>query len=98
MGVENIITFDAHDARVQNATPLHGFETIQPAYQFIKGLLRNVKGLEIDSDHMMVISPASPLIGESNIKLIQFSIFIAGYDTLDTLNRIEQIADGSIMI
>lgn len=57
MGVDNIITFDAHDARVQNAIPLHGFETIQPAYQFIKGLLRNVKGLQIDADHMMVISP-----------------------------------------
>ena len=57
MGVDNIITFDAHDPRVQNAIPLHGFETIQPAYQFIKGLLRNVKGLNIDSDHMMVISP-----------------------------------------
>ena len=57
MGVDNIITFDAHDPRVQNAIPLHGFETIQPAYQFIKGLLRNVKGLSIDSDHMMVISP-----------------------------------------
>ena len=57
MGVDNIITFDAHDPRVQNAIPLHGFETIQPAYQFIKGLLKNVKGLTIDSDHMMVISP-----------------------------------------
>jgi len=57
MGVDNIITFDAHDARVQNAIPLHGFETVQPAYQFIKGLLRNVKDLQIDSDHMMVISP-----------------------------------------
>lgn len=57
MGVDNIITFDAHDPRVQNAIPLHGFETIQPAYQFIKGLLRNVRGLNIDSDHMMVISP-----------------------------------------
>ncbi len=57
MGVDNIITFDAHDPRVQNAIPLHGFETVQPAYQFIKGLLRNVKGLQIDSDHMMVISP-----------------------------------------
>ena len=53
MGVDNIITFDAHDGRVQNAIPLHGFETIRPAYQFIKGLLRNV----IDSDHMMVVSP-----------------------------------------
>ena len=57
MGVDNIITFDAHDPRVQNAIPLHGFETIQPAYQFVKGLLNHVKGLEIDADHMMVISP-----------------------------------------
>ena len=57
MGVDNIITFDAHDPRVQNAIPLHGFETVQPAYQFIKGLLTHVKKLQIDSDHMMVISP-----------------------------------------
>lgn len=57
MGVDNIITFDAHDPRVQNAIPLHGFETVQPAYQFIKGLLRNVNDLQIDSNHMMVISP-----------------------------------------
>ena len=57
MGVDNIITFDAHDPRVQNAIPLYGFETVQPAYQFIKGLLRNVKNLKLDSDHMMVISP-----------------------------------------
>lgn len=57
MGVDNIITFDAHDPRVQNAIPLHGFETVQPTYQFIKGLLQHVEGLELDSDHMMVISP-----------------------------------------
>lgn len=57
MGVDNIITFDAHDPRVQNAIPLHGFETVQPAYQFVKGLLNHVKDLTIDSDHMMVISP-----------------------------------------
>ncbi len=57
MGVDNIITFDAHDDRVQNAIPLHGFETVRPSYQFIKGLLRNVKNLKIDSNHMMVISP-----------------------------------------
>ena len=57
MGVDNIITFDAHDPRVQNAIPLNGFETVQPAYQFIKGLLKNYKGLQIDADHMMVISP-----------------------------------------
>lgn len=57
MGVDNIITFDAHDPRVQNAIPLHGFETVQPSYQFVKGLLGNQKDLTIDSDHMMVISP-----------------------------------------
>ena len=57
MGVDNIITFDAHDPRVQNAIPLHGFETVQPTYQFIKGLLKHVPDLSLDSDHMMVISP-----------------------------------------
>ena len=57
MGVDNIITFDAHDPRVQNAIPLSGFETVQASYQFIKGLLKNIKDLSIDSDHMMVISP-----------------------------------------
>ena len=57
MGVENIITFDAHDPRVQNAIPLKGFETVQPIYQFLKYLLKTEKELEIDSDHMMVISP-----------------------------------------
>ena len=57
MGVENIITFDAHDPRVQNSIPLHGFETVQPAYQFIKGICKHIKDLQIDSDHMMIISP-----------------------------------------
>ena len=57
MGVNNIITFDAHDPRVQNSIPLNGFETVQPAYQFIKGLLRTEKNLLLDSDHMMIISP-----------------------------------------
>ena len=57
MGVDNIITFDAHDPRVQNAIPLNGFETVQPTYQFIKGLLKSVPDLQIDSGHMMVISP-----------------------------------------
>ena len=57
MGVDNIITFDAHDPRVQNAIPLNGFDTVQPAYQFIKGLLSTVDDLQIDSDHMLIISP-----------------------------------------
>ncbi len=57
MGVENIITFDAHDPRVQNAIPLKGFETVQPIYQYTKGLLRNFPDLQVDSEHMMIISP-----------------------------------------
>ncbi len=57
MGVDNILTFDAHDPRVQNAIPLNGFDTVQPAYQFIKGLLNAYKDLQIDSDHMLIISP-----------------------------------------
>ncbi len=57
MGVESIITFDAHDPRVQNAIPLKSFETVQPTYQFIKALLKNVEDLTINSDHLMVISP-----------------------------------------
>lgn len=57
MGVDNIITFDAHDPRVQNAIPLSGFETVRPTYQFIKGLLRRYDNLQLDCAHMMAISP-----------------------------------------
>ena len=57
MGVDNIITFDAHDPRVQNAIPLNGFDTVMPVYQFVKGLVLHVPGLKIDADHMMVVSP-----------------------------------------
>ena len=57
MGAENIITFDAHDPRVQNAIPMGGFESIQPNYQFIKALFHSVKDLRVDKDHMMIISP-----------------------------------------
>ena len=57
MGVTNFITFDAHDPRVQNATPLCGFDNFTPPYQFMRALLDNVPDLIIDKDHMMVISP-----------------------------------------
>lgn len=57
MGVDNIITFDAHDPRVQNSIPLHGFESVQPAYQFIKGICKRVDDLHLDNDHLMIISP-----------------------------------------
>ena len=65
MGVDNIITFDAHDPRVQNAIPLNGFETIRPTYQFVKGRLKHVPDLQIDADHMMAISPDEGATGRA---------------------------------
>ncbi len=65
MGVDNIITFDAHDPRVQNAIPLNGFETVRPTYQFVKGLLSRYDDLKIDSDHMMAISPDEGATGRA---------------------------------
>ena len=90
MGVENIITFDAHDPRVQNAIPLHGFETVQPAYQFVKGLLRNVKDLEIDSDHLMMISPDEGGMGRAiylaNVLGIDMGMFYKRRDYSKVVN------------
>ncbi|MCC8061377.1 MAG: ribose-phosphate pyrophosphokinase [Clostridiales bacterium] len=57
MGIANFITFDAHDPRVQNAIPLHGFDNFMPTYQFVKTLFTHDKSLRIDKDHLMVISP-----------------------------------------
>ena len=57
MGVSNIITFDAHDPRVQNSIPLHGFDSFNPPYQFMKALLRAEPDLIVDKDHLMIISP-----------------------------------------
>lgn len=57
MGVHNIITVDAHDPRVQNATPLTGFDNFMPTYQFVKTIFSNVNDIIIDKDHLMCISP-----------------------------------------
>mgnify|MGYP000762385937 CR=1 FL=1 len=57
MGVSNIITFDAHDPRVQNAIPLSGLDNFMPTYQFVKALFKHDNTLKIDKDHLMVISP-----------------------------------------
>ena len=57
MGVDNIITFDAHDPRVQNAIPLEGFENVMPTYQFLKALKKTVPDISINRDHLMIISP-----------------------------------------
>ena len=57
MGVANIITFDAHDARIANAIPLHGFDNVRPSYQMVKALIRAVPDIVIDKEHIMMISP-----------------------------------------
>lgn len=57
MGVENIITFDAHDPRIQNAIPLNGFDNVQATYQMIKYLLRTVEDIKIDKENCMIVSP-----------------------------------------
>ena len=65
MGVDSIITFDAHDPRVQNAIPLKTFENVLPTYQFIKALLRNVPDITMDAAHTMVISPDEGAMGRA---------------------------------
>ena len=65
MGVSNIITFDAHDPRVQNAIPLHGFDNFTPPYQFIKALLKKEPNMIIDKDHLMAISPDEGAMGRA---------------------------------
>ena len=57
MGVKNIITFDAHDPRVQNSIPLHGFDNVLPTYQFVKTIFSNIHDITIDKEHLMIISP-----------------------------------------
>ena len=65
MGVSEIITFDAHDPRIQNAIPLHGFDNYTPPYQFVKAIFRRDRNLTIDSDHLMVISPDEGAMGRA---------------------------------
>ncbi len=65
MGVANIITFDAHDPRVQNAIPLNGFESIMPTYQMLKAMCATYDDLKIDKEHMMVVSPDEGAIGRN---------------------------------
>ena len=65
IGVDSIITFDAHDPRVQNAIPNRSLENVQPVYQFTKALLKNVPDIRIDSDHLMIISPDEGAMGRA---------------------------------
>ena len=90
LGVENIITFDAHDPRVQNAIPNSGFDSIQPTYQFIKSLFNNVPDLQLDSDHLMIISPDEGAMGRavyySNVLGLDMGMFYKRRDYSKVVN------------
>ncbi len=90
LGVENIITFDAHDPRVQNAIPNSGFDSIQPTYQFIKALFNNIPDLQVDSDHMMIISPDEGAMGRavyySNVLGLDMGMFYKRRDYSRVVN------------
>ena len=90
LGVENIITFDAHDPRVQNAIPNSGFDSIQPTYQFIKALFNNVPDLQVDSEHMMIISPDEGAMGRavyySNVLGLDMGLFYKRRDYSRVVN------------
>ena len=65
IGVSNLLTFDAHDPRVQNAVPLMGFDNIIPSYQVLKALFKAFDDLEIDKEHFMVVSPDEGAMGRN---------------------------------
>lgn len=90
MGVSNIITFDAHDPRVQNSIPLHGFESVQPVYQFIKGFFRAIPDFQPDPEHLMIISPdegaASRAIYLANVLGVDMGMFYKRRDYARIVN------------
>ena len=97
MGVDNIITFDANDPRVMNAIPLNGFDTVHPAYQFIKGLLRNVDDLHIDKDHMQIISPdeggMKRAVYYANVLGLDMGMFYKRRDYTTFVNGVNPVLD-----
>ena len=90
MGVSNIITFDAHDPRVQNSIPLIGFDNFFATYQFLKALVRNVDHFRIDNDHLMIISPdegaMSRAVYFSNILGVDMGMFYKRRDYSTVVN------------
>ena len=90
MGVNNIITFDAHDPRVSNSIPLHGFDSFMPTYQFLKALVESVPDFIIDNDHLMIISPDEGAMGRavyfSNILGVDMGMFYKRRDYSTVVN------------
>lgn len=90
MGVSNIITFDAHDPRVQNAIPIQGFDSFMPTYQFLRALIESVPDFRIDNDHLMIISPDEGAMGRAvyfaNILGVDMGMFYKRRDYSTVVN------------
>lgn len=90
MGVTNILTFDAHDPRVQNAVPLSGFDSFMPTYQFLKAMIQSTPDLNLDNDHLMIISPdegaMSRAVYFSNILGVDMGMFYKRRDYSTIIN------------
>ncbi len=90
MGVNNIITFDAHDPRVANAIPLSGFDNVMPNYQMVKALVKNVSDVMIDKDHVVMISPDEGAMGRciaySNYLSVDVGMFYKRRDYTTIVN------------
>lgn len=91
MGVRNIITFDAHDPRVQNAVPIEGFNNFYTSYQFIQSILATEKGLKLDNEHLMIVSPdeggMTRAIFYANILGVDMGMFYKRHDCSENLNE-----------
>ncbi|WMJ88284.1 ribose-phosphate pyrophosphokinase [Anaerocolumna sp. MB42-C2] len=96
MGVKNIITFDALDPRVQNAIPIKGFDNFYTSYQFIQSLLATEKGLKLDSEHLMIISPDESVMAKAifytNILGVDLGMFYKRHDYTDSENDVSPAA------
>ena len=90
MGVDNILTFDAHDPRVQNSIPLHGFDNFNPPYQFMKALLRAEPELIVDKEHLMIVSPDEGAMHRavyfSNVLGVNMGMFYKRRDSSTIIN------------
>lgn len=90
MGVSNIITFDAHDPRMQNAIPLSGFDNFMPTYQFLKTMVASIEDFKIDNEHLMIISPDEGAMGRavyfSNILGVDMGMFYKRRDYSTIVN------------
>lgn len=101
LGVENVIAFEAHDPRVQNAVPLTGFESMSPSYQFIKAILRAAPDLIVDADHLMVVSPDKNgmrrAVYLANVLGVDMGMFYKVFDYTVTVKGKHPIIDYSFL-